>query len=259
MELTAILLTNLGALALLLFVVWLFSLKLCDVSIVDVFWGIGFVVVALISVTCGKSPSQRAWLIAVLVVVWGLRLAAYLGWRKWGQPEDHRYRTLRESYGHNFWILSLFLVFGLQAVLIWIISWPLQIAPLGSGEWNGWDAAGSLLWFVGFYFEAVGDLQMARFKADPKNQGKVCSLGLWRYTRHPNYFGDFLVWWGLTLLAFAGGAPWWIIASPLTISFLLLRVSGVSLLEKSMKHRAPGYEDYMRRTSSFFPWPPKRS
>ncbi|MCE9527103.1 MAG: DUF1295 domain-containing protein, partial [Planctomycetales bacterium] len=106
-------------------------------------------------------------------------------------------------------------------------------------------------------FEAVGDFQMARFKANPENQGKLYSGGLWRFTRHPNYFGDFLVWWGLTLVAFAGGAPWWIVVSPLTISFLLIRVSGVTLLEKSLKHRTPGYEEYMRRTSSFFPWPPR--
>ncbi|MFN0018657.1 MAG: DUF1295 domain-containing protein [Pirellulaceae bacterium] len=258
MDLTAIMLVNLGALALLMFVVWLLSLALRDVSIVDVFWGIGFVLVAGISVTCAKSSPPRAWLIAGLTLIWGLRLAAYLGWRKFGKPEDSRYRALREGYGTKFWIVSLLLVFGLQAGLIWLISWPLQFAPFGSGSWNGWDVAGSLLWLIGFLFEAVGDFQMARFKADPANQGRLFSGGLWRFTRHPNYFGDFLVWWGLTLIAFAGGAPWWIVVSPLTISFLLIRVSGVSLLEKSLKHRTPGYEEYMRQTSSFFPWPPKQ-
>lgn len=251
------LLLNLGALVASLLGVWLLSLALRDVSIVDIFWGIGFVLVAVVSLACAKSQPPRAGLMVTLTLVWGLRLAGYLGWRKFGKPEDYRYRALRESYGSSFWIISLFLVFGLQAGLIWLISWPLQVAPFGSGGWNGWDIAGVLLWTIGFLLEAVGDFQMARFKADPANKGKLFSGGLWRYTRHPNYFGDFLVWWGLTLLAFAGGAPWWIIISPLTISFLLIRVSGVTLLEKSLQSRTPGYEEYMRRTSSFFPWPPK--
>ena len=259
MDLTAILILNLGSLALLMLCVWLLSLALRDVSIVDIFWGIGFVLVAGISLACAKSQPPRVWFIVCLTLVWGLRLAGYLGWRKFGKPEDYRYRALRESYGGKFWIISLFLVFGLQAGLIWVISWPLQVAPFGSGGLNWLDMAGMMLWTIGFLFEAVGDFQMARFKANPANQGKLFSEGLWRYTRHPNYFGDFLVWWGLTLLAFAGGAPWWIVVSPLTISFLLIRVSGVSLLEKSLKHRTPGYEEYMRRTSSFFPWPPKQN
>ncbi|MBC7854191.1 MAG: DUF1295 domain-containing protein, partial [Pirellulaceae bacterium] len=210
------------------------------------------------SLLLADSPPPRAWLLAALTWIWGLRLALYLGLRKLGKPEDHRYRALRESYGKSFWIISLGLVFGLQAVLIWVISWPLLLAPHGSAAWNVWDAVGVMLWGTGFLFEAIGDFQMARFKADPAKQGKVFSGGLWKFTRHPNYFGDFLVWWGLTLMAFAGGAPWWIIISPLTISFLLIRVSGVTLLEKSLKQRTPGYEEYMRRTSSFVPWPPRK-
>jgi steroid 5-alpha reductase family enzyme len=257
-DLTVILLVNLSSLALLMFGVWLLSLVLRDVSIVDVFWGLGFFVVATVSLAVTDNPPPRAWLIASLAWIWGLRLAVYLGLRKVGKPEDYRYRALRESHGNKFWITSLGLVFGLQAVLIWVISWPLQLAPHDSGEWNAWDIVGVMLWGIGFVFEAVGDYQMARFKANPANHGKVFSGGLWKYTRHPNYFGDFLVWWGLTLLAFAGGAPWWIIVSPLTISFLLIRVSGVTLLEKSLKQRSPGYEEYMRRTSSFFPWPPRK-
>jgi len=257
MELGPLLLLNLGGLLASLLGVWLLSLLSQDVSIVDVFWGIGFVLVAGISVSLVDSTPPRAWLLAGLTFLWGLRLAGYLGWRKFGKPEDYRYRALRESYGHKFWIISLFLVFGLQGGLIWLISWPLQVAPFGSGEWNGLDIVGMILWTIGFLFEAVGDFQMARFKADPANKGRLFSGGLWRYTRHPNYFGDFLVWWGLALLAFSGGAPWWIIISPLTISFLLIRVSGVTLLEKSLQSRTQGYEEYMRRTSSFFPWPPK--
>ena len=257
MEFGSLMLLNLGALIALMLGVWLLSLFLQDVSIVDIFWGIGFVVVAGISIILADSPPPRAWLLAGMAFLWGLRLAGHLAWRKFGKPEDHRYRALRESYDKNFWLVSLWLVFGLQAVLIWVISWPLQVAPGGSGGWNRWDFTAVAVWIIGFLFESVGDFQMARFKSNPANQGKVYSSGLWRFTRHPNYFGDFLVWWGLTLLAFAGGAPWWIIISPLTISFLLIRVSGVTLLEKSLKQRTPGYEEYMRRTSSFFPWPPK--
>ena len=259
MEFGILMLLNLAALIALMLVVWLLSLLFQDVSIVDVFWGIGFVLVAGISISVAKSPPARAWLLAGLAFVWGLRLAGYLGWRKFGRPEDYRYRAVRDYYGNRFWIVSLLLVFGLQAGLIWVISWPLQVVTSGSCGWNAWDVAGAILWMIGFLFEAVGDYQMARFKADPGNQGKLYSGGLWKFTRHPNYFGDFLVWWGLTLLAFAGGAPWWIIVSPLTISFLLIRVSGVSLLEKSLKHRTPGYEVYMRNTSAFFPWLPKKA
>lgn len=257
MEFGTLMWLNLAALLASMLGVWLLSLLFRDVSIVDVFWGIGFVLVAGISIARAESPPPRAWFLAGLTFVWGLRLAGYLGWRKFGKPEDNRYRAVRENYGNRFWVISLFLVFGLQAGLIWVISWPLQVAPLGSGGWSAWDVAGAILWMIGFLFEAIGDYQMARFKTDPANQGKLYSGGLWKFTRHPNYFGDFLVWWGLTLMAFAGGAPLWIIVSPLTISFLLIRVSGVSLLEKSLKHRTPGYEEYMRRTSSFFPWPPK--
>jgi steroid 5-alpha reductase family enzyme len=136
------------------------------------------------------------------------------------------------------------------------VSFPLQFGIGGSGSLGWLDAAGCLLWLVGIFFESVGDLQMARFKSDPANRGKVLDRGLWRYTRHPNYFGDFCIWWGLYLVGLAGGAPWWTIFSPVLMSVLLLRVSGVTLLESSLKQRTEGYGEYVERTSAFFPWPP---
>jgi steroid 5-alpha reductase family enzyme len=257
-SLTAILLINLAAALLLMVAVWVASLMARDASIVDVFWGLGFVLIAWLSVMLSPDPTPRAWLMTALTSVWGLRLAGYLGWRKFGKPEDHRYAALRERIGAQYWIVSLVIVFALQACLIWIVSWPLQASATSSRELGAVDVASVVLWVVGFLFESVGDYQLARFKAEAANRGKVFDGGLWRYTRHPNYFGDFLMWWGLFAIAWAGGAPWWTLVSPLVMSYLLLRVSGVSLLESSLKIRTEGYEEYIRRTSAFFPWPPQR-
>jgi steroid 5-alpha reductase family enzyme len=236
---------------------WLVSLWRSDVSIVDIFWGLGFVVVAWLTCLAGSGEAARQWLLVGLTTVWGLRLASYLAWRNHGKPEDYRYRAMRDAYGPRFRWISLFLVFGLQGVILWIVSLPLQAGQLSDAGWRWLDAAGILFWTVGFAFETVGDVQLARFKADPANRGHVMDRGLWRYTRHPNYFGDFLVWWGLYLIAASGGA-WWTVFSPVLMSVLLLRVSGVALLERSLKARTAGYETYVRRTSAFFPWPPKQ-
>ena len=165
---------------------------------------------------------------------------------------------MRDAYGERFRWISLFLVFGLQGVIMWIVAMPVQIGQLSAIGWRWLDGLGILIWTVGFSFETVGDLQLARFKSDAAHRGQVMDRGLWRYTRHPNYFGDFLVWWGLYLIAAAGG-EWWTVFSPVLMSVLLLRVSGVALLEKSLKSRTAGYEAYVRRTSSFFPWPPKKA
>jgi len=255
---SSILFLNLAVVSGLMVSAWLISLPLRDASIVDVLWGLGFVVVAWLSWIASQSELPRALLMVGLTTAWGLRLAGYLAWRKFGQPEDHRYAALRRQFGERFWIVSLLVVFGLQGALMWVVSLPLQVAPLGAAPLNGWDAVGASLWLAGFCFESVGDFQLARFKAKAANRGKVFDRGLWRYTRHPNYFGDFLVWWGLYVVALAGGAAWWTLISPLVMSFLLLRVSGVSLLEKSLKTRTAGYQDYINRTSAFFPWPPRR-
>lgn len=243
-----------------LFTLWLVSVAVKDASIVDVFWGPGF---ALVAWTCAWTRDFQLdagqWLLVALVTVWALRLGLYLGWRNLGKGEDRRYAAMREGVGEWFWLVSLGTVFGLQGVLMYVISTPIQTALLGPGGGVGLLAMlGALVWLVGLVFEAVGDAQLARFKADPDNAGAVMDRGLWRYTRHPNYFGDFTVWWGLFLVAAGLGAPWWTVVAPVIMSILLMRVSGVPLLERSLKQRRPGYEDYVRRTSAFFPRPPKR-
>jgi steroid 5-alpha reductase family enzyme len=244
----------------LMFVLWLVSIPLRDARIIDPFWGLGFVLLAWSSELQADGPNERAFLLAIMTTMWGVRLAGFLTWRNWGQGEDRRYQEMREHHGSRFTWISLFTVFGLQAILLWVIAMPLQVAIRSTDrfEMQLLDVAGVVLWLVGVLFESVGDWQLSRFKADPHNTGRVMDQGLWRYTRHPNYFGDFCVWWGLYLVAAAGGA-WWTMFSPVLMSVLLLQVSGVTLLEKDIKQRRPDYERYQRRTSSFFPWPPKGS
>jgi steroid 5-alpha reductase family enzyme len=256
MELVNLLLINLGVIAGVMLCLWLLSLALGNSSIVDIFWGAGFVVIAWVSVLCSPSEAMRKWIIVGLASLWGLRLTAYLAWRNIGKGEDYRYRAMRDHHRDRFWIVSLYTVFGLQGVIMWIVALPLQAATASAPSLNWLDGVGIAFWGIGLTFETLGDFQLARFKADPANRGRVCERGLWRYTRHPNYFGDFMVWWGFFLIALAGGA-WWTIVSPLLMSLLLIRVSGAALLEKSLKTSKPGYDDYVRRTSNFFPWPPK--
>jgi steroid 5-alpha reductase family enzyme len=192
------------------------------------------------------------------VTIWGLRLTAYITWRNWARGEDYRYREMRERNGSRFRWTSLVTVFGLQAVLLWIIGLALLPAARGMASWTGWLAwAGMGLWSIGFYFEAVGDWQLARFRARRTSQGRVLDTGLWRYTRHPNYFGDACVWWGFYCFAAAQGA-WWAVFSPVVMTLLLFRVSGVSLLEKTLVETKPRYRDSVARTSAFIPWPPRR-
>ncbi len=232
---------------------WMLSLALEDSSIVDIFWGLGFGLVAwVVALRVGWSP--RGVLAVALVTVWGLRLALHLAVRNIGKGEDLRYQAMRRARGSEWWWKSLFIVFTFQGVLMWVVSLPLQQAIIRGGPLGPMDALATVVFVAGLFFEAVGDWQLVRFKAQAENRGRVMDQGLWRYTRHPNYFGDFLVWWGLYGLALAAGA-WWTVVGPLVMSFLLLRVSGVTLLEQGMKSR-PGYEDYVRRTSAFFPRSP---
>ena len=252
-----VLLANLLAVGLAVTFLWGVSLFIGDSSIIDPFWGAGFVMVAWLSFGLVSGSSPRSLLIAILVSLWGLRLSGYLAWRNWGQPEDYRYAAMRERHGKLFPLVSLLTVFGLQGLLMWIVSLPLQVG-VASAEASLVPAAiGVSLWFVGILFESVGDYQLARFKANPANRGRVMNQGLWRYTRHPNYFGDFLVWWGFYLLAAESSSWWWTVIGPLLMSFLLLRVSGVRLLENSLRSRVTGYAEYVRDTSAFFPRPPK--
>jgi steroid 5-alpha reductase family enzyme len=247
------------AIAAYMVVVWALSLPLRDASIADVFWGPGFAFVAIVSASL-SPPSARATLLVVLTSAWGLRLALHIGtrWRK-KKEEDRRYQAMRATWGDRFPLVSLFTVFLLQGGLLWTVSLPLQAgAALGAERPMGpLDIAGVALFAVGLTFEAVGDAQLSRFLADPGNLGKVMESGLWRYTRHPNYFGDALVWWGLGLVGAASGA-WWCLLGPALMTFLLVRVSGVSLLEKDIAGRRPEYVAYVRRTSPFLPLPPAR-
>ncbi|MDJ0868476.1 MAG: DUF1295 domain-containing protein [Myxococcota bacterium] len=246
------LLLSLAAMLLL----WLWSLRLRNASIVDVWWGPGFATIAVVSY--GLAAEGNA-LVAALTVVWGLRLGAYLLWRNAGEGEDPRYAAMRRHHGERFPRVSLFTVFGLQAVLMWLVSLPVVVAQAGGGpaSLGFFEALGICVWTLGMVFETVGDLQLARFRANPANAGQVMDGGLWRYTRHPNYFGDFCVWWGIFLAALPTPCAWLTVASPLLMSVLLLRVSGVALLERSIGRRRPGYEEYQRRTSAFVPLPPR--
>ncbi len=237
------------------FTAWLVSLALRNVSFVDSLWSLFFLVAAIIYAADAAVLGARGQLVVALVAIWSLRLSIYITARNWGEPEDYRYRKIRER-NEPFRIKSLYLVFGLQGLLAWIISLPLLVAIMQPGPIGPLDAAALLLWGVGIVFEAGGDYQLARFKSDPGNAGKVLDTGLWRYTRHPNYFGDFCIWWSFFLLALPAGG-WWTIASPLLMSFLLLRVSGVAMLERTIVNRRPKYADYVRKTNAFFPWQPK--
>jgi steroid 5-alpha reductase family enzyme len=239
--------------------VWLVSLLLRDSSIVDIFWGTGFVVSNWVyfALTPDGFPARK-WLIGVLVTIWGLRLSLYILWRNWGKGEDFRYRQWREEAGPKWWWQSFFKVFLLQGFLMWIISAPLLAAQISPAldRLAVLDLVAVPVWLIGFFFEAVGDLQMARFKADPANKGKVLSSGVWRYTRHPNYFGDATQWWAYYLIAASAGG-FWTIFSPILMTVLLLRVSGVTLLEKTLKETKPGYKEYVESTSAFIPWFPR--
>lgn len=255
----SLMITSLLAVAGLMTLVWLLSLAKKDVSIIDAFWGPAFVLIAALGYFRGPGFEGRRELLLILVGLWGLRLGAYLLWRNLREgQEDYRYRKMRERWGSSFAFGSLLRVFLFQAVLAWFISIPLQVAAVAGTParlvWLDWVGVG--LWAVGFFFEAVGDYQLARFKADPGNQGEVLDSGLWRYTRHPNYFGDFLVWWGLFAISVATPWGWATVASPLFMSYLLMKFSGVPLLEKKLRKTRPKYRDYVARTSAFFPRPP---
>jgi len=251
---------NLATVAAMMTVGWIFSVLRHNVTIVDSLWGLGFVLVAGVTFWTGNGFTGRSLLILVLTAGWGLRLAGYLTRRNWGQPEDHRYGQWREKSGKHFWFVSLFKVFWLQALFLWIISLVLQKAQLSAEppRITVLDILGTVVWAVGFVFESVGDWQLARFKADPKNRGRVMDQGLWAWSRHPNYFGEFLIWWGFFLVALATPGGWWTIISPLIISMVLLKMTGVPLTEAALKTRRPGYADYSEKTSTFFPRPPRK-
>jgi steroid 5-alpha reductase family enzyme len=225
-----------------------------NAGLVDIFWSLFLLVAALSFLRETAEPSARALLVLSLVGIWALRLAAHLAVRNWNAPEDHRYQAIRARNQPGFAWKSLYLVFALQAVLAFIVALPLHGAMASSEPLNALDLVGALLVIAGLLVETIADTQLAAFRDDPDSRGQVLDSGLWRYSRHPNYFGEFCVWWGFYLLALAAGA-WWALPSPLLMSVLLMRVSGVTLLEKDIGQRRPGYAQYVARTNAFFPGP----
>jgi len=249
----------LGAILMTVTLVWALSVKLRDASIADVYWGSGFV--QLVWLYCLLSPAltPRSWLVAALVTVWGARLSVHIVRRNHHKGEDPRYQAMRASHGRAFWWRSLFTVFWLQGAILWFVGLPVLVAVRAAGpqEFTAIDGLGVVLFLIGFGFEVVGDYQLGRFKAEPSNRGHVLDRGLWRYTRHPNYFGDATVWWGLYLIACATPGGWLTVLSPSLMTMLLMRVSGVTLLEAGLKESKPGYRAYIARTPAFFPWFPR--
>lgn len=233
------------------FIVWLISLYKKDVSIVDSLWPVFFIIASLYYLAQLEDLSTRTIIFFSLILIWGIRLSAHITYRHWGCEEDHRYQTIRKNNQPGFAFKSLYLIFAFQAVIAWIIALPLYYVFQTQQPLSLLDALGVTLWLTGMLFETLADYQLLKFKQDPNNKGKILTRGLWAYSRHPNYFGESLIWWGFFCFALASGATIAII-SPLLMTFLLLKFSGVSLLEKTMQTR-PGYEDYMRNTNAFIP------
>ncbi len=260
MDLFALFISALLGIVFLMAILWLISIILHNASIVDLFWGFGFVIIASIYFLLTDGFASRKVIIMSLVAIWGLRLTIFLSWRNFGKPEDFRYQEFRKKFGEKrYWWFSFFQVFLLQGVLMWLISSPIlgTMYFTESNNLNVFDYIAIIVWVIGFFFESVGDYQLAKFKANPENKGKVMKLGLWKYTRHPNYFGDAAIWWGFGFFSIASGCYLPFLGT-LLMTFLLLRVSGVTMLERSLKIKKQGYKDYMRKTSAFIPWFPKK-
>lgn len=249
-------LVALAAIAGIAFVTWLVSVAKHDASIVDSVWSVLIWTAGAIYFQAAGDPGVRGWLMFALLSVWALRLCVYITVRNWGEPEDRRYQKIRARNQPHFALKSLFIVFALQGVLAWIVAWPMMAAGAGPAQLTILDGLGAALAAFGILFEAIADWQMARFKARPQSEGQVMDRGLWRYSRHPNYFGETCAWWGLWLLALSAGG-WWTIVSPLLMTLLLLKVSGVTLLERDIGERRPAYARYVKQTNAFIPGPPR--
>lgn len=237
-------------------ILWLISLRIRDVSIIDIFWAPGIAGVVDIAAFLGEASGPRVSAALFLVNLWAVRMAAHIFARH--QGEDHRYAAMRRQFGPRWWWWSLVQVFLLQAILMWFIAAPLVAVMLsGRGPMGMLDYLGVAIAATGLLFEALADVQLARFRLNPDNKDKVMDRGLWRWSRHPNYFGESVLWWGFFLIGFSASGAWWLILSPLVVTLLLLQVSGVTLMEDKIEDRRPAYADYKRRVSTFLPWPPK--
>ena len=242
--------------AILMVATWLISVAIKDASIVDISWGFGFATVATVLWIADDSKSNLDTLLWLMTLLWGLRLCLYLARRNLGHGEDYRYVAMRKRWGSAFPLISFLTVYTLQGTLMWVVSLSIQLSHRAEGSIGVLAVIGVVLWAIGLYFEVVGDIQLSRFKADSANQGKVLDSGLWRYTRHPNYFGDACVWWGIAIVACSVRVGVWGLIGAAVMNVLLLKVSGVALLERSLVRRKPEYQAYIERTSAFIPRPP---
>ena len=240
--------------------VWVLSLALRNAGIVDSFWGPGFALLAATLPFVAGRPGWRSLLILAMVAVWAVRLSVHITARSWGKPEDWRYRNWRKAAGRSFWWRSFFKVFLLQGVLLVLVAAPILVVALARGpvRWTLFDIVGPAVWLFGLSFEAIADHQLTRFKRDPESHGRVMDTGLWRYSRHPNYFGEAVLWWGIFLVALAVPGGYASAVGPVAITFLLVRVSGVRMLEAGLRERRRGYTEYVRRTSPLIPLPRRR-
>lgn len=248
-----------GAIMLAMTLVWIISLIIKDSSIVDIFWGSGFIVAAGTYFAITDGYEARKILMLAVVALWGLRLTLHLGYRNIGKPEDFRYQRWRKQHGDSYWWVSFFRVYLLQGTIAWIVSMPLLQAQFHNtpDTLTILDYLGVIVWGIGFVFEALGDWQLMRFKGNPENKGRVLNTGLWRYTRHPNYFGNSAMWWGFFIIALSTPGGFLTIISPAIMTYFLVRVSGVAMLERSLKKEKPEYANYIKNTSAFIPLPPK--
>ena len=251
---------SLASISLFAFAGWLLSLLRKNVTHVDSMWSLFFVIAAVTTATFVLfvyPVPERLILVLACVTIWALRLFIYLTWRNWGPHEDSRYVQIRTNNEPYFWLKSIYIIFGLQAVLAWVISVSLYAAISNVSPLNFVDYVGLVLFIFGFVWETLADMQLSRFRANPNNKGKVLSTGVWHYSRHPNYFGEACVWWAFYLFALSGGS-WWTIISPILMTLLLLKISGVSLLESTIIERRPAYAEYIDKTNAFFPGAPKK-
>ncbi|MFM9835524.1 MAG: DUF1295 domain-containing protein [Methylophilaceae bacterium] len=235
---------------------WFVNLARSNVTHVDSMWSLFFCLTAYTTALFSEGLSTRAAIVIALVTIWAARLCVYLTWRNWGPHEDLRYAEIRKNNEPYFWLKSIYIVFGLQALLAWVISISLYAAIDSNVPIKSLDYLAIILFVFGFIWEVMADKQLSKFKSNPQNKDKVLNTGVWRYSRHPNYFGECCIWWSFYLFSLATGA-WWTIISPLLMTLLLLKVSGVSLLEKTIVSRRPAYAEYTRNTNAFIPGLPK--
>ena len=249
---------TLGIMLALAFLTWISTFFKRNVSSVDSLWSLLFLAAAFYTTVAAPATSEKGFFLLGLIAAWAVRLSVFLAIRNWGEPEDRRYREMRERHGPGFGLRSLVTIFGLQALIAWVIFAGLLPGLYTAPEYHWLDWIALALWVTGFLYETIADLQLYIFKSKPGSDGKVLDSGLWAYSRHPNYFGEFLIWWGFFLFALSAGA-WWTVFSPVLMTVLLLKVSGVSLMEKDISERRAAYREYIESTNAFFPGKPRRS